>query len=161
MGSTVFQRSAGRGARTATVVRGEVSAEAPGPAGGRPGQAERAVQTRPGPGVRPPAGVRQAGGPAPGGPALRAGRRPPVTVVGHVVRGPVCVRARLPAGRQLFRQRRGPAERHRRVHARFRVPVQGHPTVRLPVATAHRLCALRAPDRCDRRRAHDRQTDDG
>lgn len=160
MGSTVFQRSAG--VRTATAVRGQVPAETPGPASGRLGQAERAVQARPGPGVRLSAGVRQVGRSARSGPALRAGRRPPDTVVRHVIRGPVRVRAGLPTGRQLFRQRRGPTERHRRVHARFRVPVQGHPAVRLPVASAHQLCALRPSDRCRcRRRPHDRQTDDG
>lgn len=136
----------------ATDVRDQATAKAPGPACCRPGQTQRAVQTRPAPGVRPPAGVRQAGGPARGGPALRVGRRPagPVDVGGggsrggsHGVRGPVRVRVHVPVGRQLLRQRRGPAERHGRVHARFRVPVQGNPAVRLPDAAAHRLRAVR------------------
>jgi len=56
-------------------VRGQVRSATPRPAGGGHRQAERAVQTRPAPGVRPPAGVRQAGGPARSRPALRAGRR--------------------------------------------------------------------------------------
>lgn len=128
-------------------MRGQVPAEAPGPAGLGPHQAERAVQTRPSPGVRPPAGVRQAGGPAPVGPALRAGRGPRATVHGHVLGGPVRIRLDVPVGRQLFRQRRGPAERHGRVHAWLRVQVQGDPAVRLPVAVAHRFRALRTPDR--------------
>lgn len=165
MGSPVFQRSAaaaavvvGRGCgdarvRTsaATDVRDQAAAKAPGPACYRPGQAERAVQTRPATGVRPPAGVRQAGGPARGGQALRAGRQPVGPGGGgHGVRGPVRVRVHVPAGRQLFRQRRGPAERHGRVHTRFRVPVQGHPAVRLPDAVAHRHRAGRTSG--DRRR---------
>lgn len=170
MGSPVFQRSAAAAAATAaasvvvgcgcgnarvrtsaaTDVRDQAAAKAPGPACCRPGQAERAVQTRPAAGVRPPAGVRQAGGPARGGQALRAGRQPAGPVGGHGVRGPVRVRVHVPAGRQLFRQRRGPAERHGRVHTRFRVPVQGHPAVRLPDAVAHRLRTVRASG--DRRR---------
>jgi len=124
-------------------VRGQVRAATPRPVGDRRGQAERAVQTRPAPGVRPPAGVRQAGGSARARPALRAGRGPFAAAVRHVHGGPVRVLHRLPVGRQLFRQRRGPAERHRRVHPRFRVPVQGHTAVRLPVAAAHQLCAVR------------------
>lgn len=174
MGSPVFQRSASAAAVSVVVVvgcgcgdarvrtsaaadvRDQAAAKAPGPACCRPGQAERAVQTRPAAGVRPPAGVRQAGGPARGGQALRAGRQPAGPVGGgggcgrHGVRGPVRVRVHIPAGRQLFRQRRGPAERHGRVHARFRVPVQGHPAVRLPDAVAHRLRAVRTSG--DRRR---------
>jgi len=39
-------------------VRGQVRSATPRPAGGGHRQAERAVQTRPAPGVRPPAGVR-------------------------------------------------------------------------------------------------------
>lgn len=157
MGSPVFQRSAS--ARAVADVRGEVAAEASGPAGGRLDQVERAVQTRPAPSVRAPAGVRQAGGPARDGPALRAGRRRPAAVH-HVVRGPVRVLAHVPVGRQLFRQRRGPAERHGRVHTRFRVPVQGDTAVRLPVAVAHQLRPVRTPDdgRGRRQRAHHRQT---
>lgn len=112
------------------------------------------MQTRPVRGVRPPAGVRQARGPARVEPALRAGRGPPV--VRHV-RGPVRVLAVLPVGRRLLRQRRGPAERHHSVHARFRVPLQGHAAVRLPVAVAHRLRALRTPDATARRRIRRRR----
>jgi len=56
-------------------VRGQVRSATPRPAGGGHRQAERAVQARPAPGVRPPAGVRQAGGPEGSRPALRAGRR--------------------------------------------------------------------------------------
>lgn len=61
MGSAVLRRPA---VRAAANVRGEAAAEAPGPAGGRPDQAERAVQTGQATGVRPPSGVRQAGRPA-------------------------------------------------------------------------------------------------
>lgn len=124
-------------------MRGQVRAATPLTVGGRRRQAERAVQTWPTPGVRPPAGVRQTGGPTRARPALRAGRGPFVTAVRHINGGPIRVLYRLPVGRQLFRQRRGPAERNRRVHARFRMPVQGHSTVRLPVAVAHQLCAIR------------------
>lgn len=135
MGSPVFQRSAG--ARAAADVRDQVPAKAPGPADCGPDQVKRAVQTRPAPGVRPSAGMRQAGGPTPIGPTLRLGRGPRATVHRYVVRRPVRFRPYVPIGRQLFRQRRGTAERHGRVYARFRVPVQGDPTVWLPVATAY------------------------
>lgn len=147
MGPPVFQRSARL--RTATDVRGQVPAETPRPSGGRPDQDERAVQTGPAPGVRPATGVRQIGGLARGGPAPRAGRRS--AVIGHV-RGPVRVLAVVPVGRQLFRQRSGPAEWHRCVHARLRVSVQGHAAVRLSVAAVHQLRAIRTPDTAGRRR---------
>lgn len=104
-------------------MRGQVPAATPRSAGGGRRQAERAMQARPTSSIWPPAGVRQAGGPARARPPLRVGRRPVAAAVRHVHGGPVLVRHCLPVGRQLFRQRRGPAERHRRVHARFRVPV--------------------------------------
>lgn len=87
-----------------------------------------------------------------------------------MVHGPARVLAHLPAGRQLLRQRCGPTERHGRVYARLRVPVQGYPAVRLPVAAAHRLRAVRTPGRHylhrrpgrrRRRRPDHRKTDDG
>jgi len=64
IGSAVVQRPAAGPRSTATAVRGQVRAATPRPVGGRRRQAERAVQTGTASSVRPPAGVRQAGGPA-------------------------------------------------------------------------------------------------